>query len=146
MSTYTLIFAVACFVGLLWFMLQLKADNDRSKQFSLRSLHSFDDWYVKYYKGSEDTVTKRDAQIILESFGEVCGVEPTRLKPADRIEDELSLHGLTTLDDTWETVDALLSSTLGLSVEWSTSWKTLDDIIRGICVQAKSHREQPEAV
>lgn len=130
--------ATGVVVGLLWLVLQVRADHQRTARFATRDAPAFDVWFEQHYGPSAGDLDKRTIHAILDTFGEAFGVSPTRLQPEDRLEVELRLNGNLSLDDVWETLDALLASRFGRSFQWSKKWRSVDDVIRGLAEQMPS--------
>jgi hypothetical protein len=135
MIPYGALLAVAVSAGLLWLFLQYRAERQRASLFDSRDAPDFDAWYERYYANESNPPNKAFVEKTLDAFGDAFGIEPTRFRPSDRIEGELRLKGVMSLDDAWETVDALLAGRFDRSFDWSEEWRTLDNVIRGLAIQ-----------
>ena len=135
MSPFFVLLTVAIGVVVLLVVLQRKAEKQRLARFEKRGTRSFDQWYEQYYESESDPIDKLTVRLVLEAFGEAFDVEPTRLRPSDRLVEELSLDIPGALDDAWDVVDAILAHKLNMSVKWDARWQKLDDVIHGIIEQ-----------
>jgi hypothetical protein len=127
--------ALSLLAALLWLFLQHQSEMQRAASFNFRDALDFNEWYGRYYGNEPNPPDKLFVEKALSAFGEAFGIEPTRFRPDDRITHELQLQGKLTLDDAWEIFDALLPGIFGKAFEWSTDWRTLDDVIRGLAEQ-----------
>jgi hypothetical protein len=121
-------------LGLSWLVFQKLADNKRAKSINLRPRLPFEEWYDHFY-GATSSLDKSDVQNILDSFGEAFGIDGTRIRPTDRLVEDLSHHHPLLLDDVWDCVDGLLAHRFRKHLRWKKDWKTVDDVIRGFCEQ-----------
>lgn len=115
----------------------------RRRRFQMRELLTEDEWYDRFY--SSTWFPRPVVMSILSAFAAEVGgnVSPTQLRPDDRLEDfVLTFWGVPT-DDSFETVECELATLLGHDFVREHSWRTLDDVIVGVCQQACATSSQP---
>lgn len=118
----------------IWMALYRSAERRRRRRFTQRPEVAFEEWYAKYYPASDDP-SAASVKGVLEAIGRVIGVEPTQLHPSDQLEADLGLPDPYLLDDTGEWIEAELeevAASRGVAFCPDSSWKSLDDVIRGM--------------
>ena len=134
------IFCGICGVLLLIWLVWLEkvAVLRRRRLFEGRDCPTFDQWYDLYYNGEEEELPKTYVKHIVDIFGDVIGIESTRVKPTDRLDRELDLHDVL-LNESWDDYCAGLEdwfeTSTGRDLVVDVSWRTLDDVVRGIIGQ-----------
>jgi len=137
-----------CVAGCLLLTLgMITARMRRKARLSRREALSLDVWIARFY--SKTDVSPKAVEITLNAFGEAYGIEPTRLRPTDRIDDDLrdSLCGLFP-DSELDVVEVFIESAMrdeGVEVDWASSLSrcaTVDAIIRALSLQLGTVRER----
>jgi hypothetical protein len=108
----------------------------RRRWFAYREEIPFENWFVTYYGNT--SLPREKVKQVLDAIGESLAVQPTRLRPEDLTEKELSIHEIEKGDNVescYEELFALLKSNYHRPFRWDDSWKTLDDIITGTIIQ-----------
>ena len=118
----------------IWLALYWSAERRRRRHFMQRPVVAFEDWYAKYYPARDDPSAEA-VRSVLEAIARAIGVKPTQLHPSDQLEADLGLPEPYLLDDTGESMEAELedvAASRGVTFRPDTSWKSLDDVIRGM--------------
>jgi hypothetical protein len=126
--------ALAVIVFIFGYSLQIRAERRRRNRFKDRSLLSEEEWLSTFHHGA---LTEETALIVLRALGESFGVDHVRLRPSDNIRTDLRLDGVLSLDDAAGMLEYLLKREFRNELHWDASWETVDDVIRGIGVQAE---------
>jgi hypothetical protein len=124
-------------------IITLLGNHKWKRFFRERSVMSFEDWYKLFYRDSG--YPPGLVKCILGLYARELGVDPTQLRPSDRLEVELSFRTILNkcfCDSFVENVFEELVADTGLEqLRFDPSWRTLDDFLRGIVTQVVGPRE-----
>jgi len=123
----TLLGTVATTIVFFWMV----AERNRRSRFSSRSVPKFGDWYRQYY-GKDGNLPAHAVEAVVVEIARSIGIQPTQLRPADRIDRELAIPEAKPLDDSIEIIESNICDKFDMKFDFPDDWQTLDDIIRGV--------------
>lgn len=138
--TWLVTLAVAIALGALLVYLGHRAHVERRERFEHREALPFDVWFEQYYGGTD--VSQELAKELLELLADDIGVAPTKIRPSDKIVEDLSYkHLWYSVDDGLDGFDRGLEGIIcryaAGDLVISRDCKTLGDLIHIISASRK---------
>jgi hypothetical protein len=134
-----IVLAVAIYLSLFFYCAMI-AHSRRKRAFARRPITTFQEWCRRHYADLSEREWQH-VEVVVRVFAQEIGVHLTQLEPGDLVLQDYCLKGICShFDDTWEAWTEKLGNYVGaargheLSREeshLSSSWVTLDDVIRG---------------